>query len=355
MPSVRSWSLIALLVVAACGDSGTEPLGPKDLARVQAALQIVGGDAQRDTIQATLRDAITVQLMTAQALTTEPLVGVVVNFVVTDPGCGRPFAGSAATDATGRAAERWQLGTKAGTCTMEVRAVDADGTARVLNKVTATVSPGIPASVQLRRGAELAYIGDTINVSNSVTAKDRAGNDAVGSLLSPPPGLTGDGAGRFWASEEKSASVPVVVQGKTQATVQLTWLRDLRKLRWSTRFDCRGGPSSDFDSVTVTLASEDVTFSAPVGFGGANTAGTIWFSGNRVEHRRGGDVTVPLTHVGAFFLQTVGQLEWGLSRTFSKSSESVPTRYTGGSLCPDEKITGWSGWRESSPLELAGR
>lgn len=165
--------------LAACGDSGTEP--PAQL--VAGELTIVAGDEQVDTVTQLLPEPIEVLVTTAAdgALAVRvrrgggagasftshegevPVPGQLVNFVVTDPECGRPFAGSATTNAEGRAVERWELGTKAKECTMEARAVDqATGEPIVFSSATATALPDVVvenaeggANVQIKSGLAL--------------------------------------------------------------------------------------------------------------------------------------------------------------------------------------------------------
>lgn len=140
----NQFAALALLALAACGgDSPTvrEEPTPEPIDYSRVSLNIVGGDAQTDTVMRELDQALAVEVRTPDG---RPVPNVGVSFVVTDTEyrCGRPFAGSAVTNATGRAMERWTLGHVAGTCTMEVRAVNPEtGQAIVYKTFTATAVP----------------------------------------------------------------------------------------------------------------------------------------------------------------------------------------------------------------------
>lgn len=152
--------LAALAALAACGGSDTPPVdkGPLDMV-------VVAGQNQRDTVLVQLPEVIDVIaghrpgqpsaiVLTGPSFSTgsdtvvsnlTPIRGAVVSFVVPDPECGRPFAGSALTDTSGHAKERWVLGKKAKACVMEARLVDqVTGAAIVVDSIHATVLPGAP-------------------------------------------------------------------------------------------------------------------------------------------------------------------------------------------------------------------
>lgn len=145
-------ALLLAALLAGCSDGGTGPT-PEELLRGPVALAVTAGQAQSDTIGATLATAITVRLTTAGAGPASPIPGQAISFVVLEPSCGRPFAGSATTNGDGIAAERWELGDAAKSCTMEARAVEPDGTPRVFATVTATVRPGKPVNFGSLSGA----------------------------------------------------------------------------------------------------------------------------------------------------------------------------------------------------------
>lgn len=183
--------LASLAVLAACGgDSGTNPAPPATTGTTKLAK--VSGDQQTAPVTTVLAGALvarayidtiggahtiraSVSLVPGGAQRDEsgdtvavligiPLKNTLVNFVPVDPRCGRAFAGSAITDTNGVAKDRWEGGTLAGLCTMQVRYVDqSTGAPIVATEFTATfkafavfgfdltwnTAPGVPASTPL--------------------------------------------------------------------------------------------------------------------------------------------------------------------------------------------------------------
>ena len=124
--------LPALLIVLACSD-GT---GPIDYTRL--SLSIVEGQAQRDTVMKRLPGFLAVEVLAEG----NPTQGVLVNFVVLDADCGQPYVTGVLTNASGRAQNFWDLGTLAGPCTMEARAITPSGQPVSYGTFTATADPG---------------------------------------------------------------------------------------------------------------------------------------------------------------------------------------------------------------------
>jgi len=84
-------------------------------------MDIVAGDLQTGTVGRKLATALVVRVADAAG---RPVQGQLLNFSVTSGG-GSTFAGSALSDSTGQARERWTLGTVArDTRQMEARAID---------------------------------------------------------------------------------------------------------------------------------------------------------------------------------------------------------------------------------------
>jgi len=180
MPTLTVRALGALLVlsVAAACDDSTGPLsvGPP------AALQIVAGDAQSDTVGHELPEALVVRVVDAAGRAI-PLQ--VINFRVTAGG-GSVFAGVALTDTAGQARERWTLGTVASdTQKVEARAVDTrTGQALVFGTFKAvgvadraasvTVRPATQADSARFIGGDTLLTGDSVGFA--VSARDRYGN-----------------------------------------------------------------------------------------------------------------------------------------------------------------------------------
>lgn len=219
---------LALCTLAACGGGTTDPHPP------QGALALVvlpqtdqqtgpaGGELPRAVEVVAGRERGTARAVVVayragdpggDTLVTNltPIVGAIVNFVVPDPACGRPFAGSALTDASGHAKERWLLGTTARACVMEARLVDqTTGAALVVDEITATVGPGPAASLALAPSAGTTQqtaiplaSGAALDLASwSPAARDTYGNaipapaweHAVVAGLDPLPGTWTAGA-----------------------------------------------------------------------------------------------------------------------------------------------------------------
>jgi hypothetical protein len=105
----------AMFVGLSCSDMAGVSIGPA------ASLDIVSGDLQTAVVGGKLADPLVVRVTDAAG---HAVPGQIVNFKVTKGG-GSVFAGSALTNAEGKAQERWTIGTStADTQVVEVRAVD---------------------------------------------------------------------------------------------------------------------------------------------------------------------------------------------------------------------------------------
>lgn len=164
-------ALLCLALLPACGDSGGPSL--EELLEGPVFLSVIAGNFQADTIEAMLADPLTVRLTSQED--GRAIGGATVNFVVVEEDCGRPFAGSAVTNDEGDAAERWELGTRAGGCTMEARAVKPDGTPVVYATMNATIEPGEPAYGWLIGGTSTGA-RDTLPLFSESLTTDRGGN-----------------------------------------------------------------------------------------------------------------------------------------------------------------------------------
>lgn len=282
-PRLAMLAAAASLSTAACGGDGPS-LPPLDAST--ARMTVVSGDAQQDSIGAQLAQPIVVRLTDDQGNLRS---GVLINFVVVEPNCGAPFAGSATTGANGEAIERWNLGTKAGTCHMEARAVDQKtGAPLVFKSITATIQPGRPDT------ADFLAEGPTFRNSGGVHAvplfvgganfdlslvrmrvADRAGN----AIASP--------GARSWRALDAGAAVGggpngavvtatqeglqrLVVNGVSRSdTMRVFGVMDLRQARWNAEWTCRGGsirterlagPFKTVDSVRMSLVADSVSY-----------------------------------------------------------------------------------------------
>ncbi|MEE8551498.1 MAG: hypothetical protein V3T08_09635 [Gemmatimonadota bacterium] len=342
--------LLALAVaLAACGgDGGTNvSSGPP------AALSIIAGADQVDTVLATLATPITVEVKDAADV---PVSGTVVNFVVTTADCGAPFAGSAATDASGLASDLWVLGTKAGPCTMEVRAVTAAGEPQVLGSLEATILPGAAVSVNASQGS--AWVGEKIAIADLAEFEDAHGN----LLTAPDVTLVGNVAGieraadSIWSAIERQETIGYQVGDYASQldASRIAWFQDLGLSSWQVAFSCSGNsevggsPNGDPpDSIAVEMALDSVVYSVTPGIDRSNSAGTVYFSGIHTRVTGPDEVEVPLDDHEQFFIQRAGLIEWGTGRGLATSSEGVPSSYTGGDWCVFG-VVGWSGWQTAS-------
>ncbi len=165
-----------LLILAGCDGTGGKA-EDQPATEVVAALSIEDGDGQTEVVGAELSLALIVRVVDANG---RPLAGQIVNFRVTEGG-GSAFAGVAASDAEGRANERWTLGTRAGRQQLEARAVDARGRALVFATFTATALAGDPATLRVTAGdGQSGPPGQALSSPITVTLADRFGNPVPG-------------------------------------------------------------------------------------------------------------------------------------------------------------------------------
>lgn len=138
---MRHLTIAFALLALACGGETTAPEPTVDQLLADASLEIVAGNLQADTIEARLTEALAARLTDG---TGAAIAGAAVRYVVPQEGCGEAFLGHTTTDANGEAVDVWDLGETAGECTMEVRALDSQGTPRVVTTFSATIRPGRP-------------------------------------------------------------------------------------------------------------------------------------------------------------------------------------------------------------------
>lgn len=353
----NSLLILGFALLVACDDAGTGPKVDEYLSG-PVSLAVVSGDLQADTIQATLGTPIIVELKTDEE-SPKTISGALVNFVVLENGCGEPYAGSALTDASGRAAEVWKLGTKPGTCTMEARAVKSDGTPVVYSRVEATVGPGKPATVQIETSTASAWVGSTIDLAALVKVEDRVGNS-----IAIAPQITGATTGITASSLGLTASMEVeAIVGLDFGTVQtsedgvtVAWISDLREGAWEASFSCSdySTPGEAPDSVSVVMVRDSVSYDYFPKAGTLIVPIRSWWSGTETEYWPGGRVEVlSVSHVERS-AQAAGALTLENGRGVAVANAPNPSEYMGGNWCVFQ-IARWDDWAHTSPVRFVRR
>jgi hypothetical protein len=163
---------VAVLGLAfGCSDGSSDVLQPE-----APQMVILSGQAQSGPPGKQLSNPLVVRVTNQYG---KPIQGQVVNFVVRSGG-GRVFAGTALTDAKGRAQEWWTLGSKQGKNVLEARAVNpSTGAKLVFARFTATaVKPTTVASITLSPSSATVAVGKTTKLT--ATLKDAQGNKLTG-------------------------------------------------------------------------------------------------------------------------------------------------------------------------------
>ncbi len=163
-----------LTVLGAC-DRGATGVVSVPVPQFPARMQITGGEDQTAAAGTALPQPLTVRVLDAAGV---PIGGQVVNFRVVSGG-GSVFAGAAITDAQGRAAERWTLGTVAADSQrVEARAVNpATGAALTFATFKAVATPGaLSALARLGPDSQSVAVASIVPIAPAVRATDRFGN-----------------------------------------------------------------------------------------------------------------------------------------------------------------------------------
>ena len=167
----------ALLVLSACGDSGTGlKVGPP------AAVLVVSGQGQSAVVGTELPEALQIRVVDADG---NPIAGQIVNFKVTSGG-GSVFAGASITSEVGEAKERWTLGTSTSVPQrLEARAVDSKtGDAVVFGVFEATATPDAVASIAKVAGdAQIIGAGTQAVDPLTVLVADKYSNPVPGATV----------------------------------------------------------------------------------------------------------------------------------------------------------------------------
>jgi hypothetical protein len=211
-----------LLLTAACGGGDlTIPAGGE-----RASVVLVSGDGQTGTPGATLADPLVVQLVDSAG---NGVAGRVVSWVVAGGG-GATSPERGATDESGLARARWQLGPAAGINTLA--AVVQDVGAVGFSATAVTAGGGEPSASQSTVSAEPSSILAGGGVATiTVTVRDAAGDPVAGATvtldatgagntLTQPAAATGSD-GVATGALESDAPGTKVVSATVNGTVQL--------------------------------------------------------------------------------------------------------------------------------------
>lgn len=196
-----------------------------------ALLEIVAGQNQTAPAGTELPVPIEVRVLDADG---QAVAGQVINFKVVAGG-GSVFAGTAISNASGIAKERWTVGTTVSEQRLEARAVDpVNGAALVLGVFNATVTPAAPSAIAVAAGTgQTGVVATPLTDSIAARVVDQFGNGvpavsvawtaANGGSVTPATSMTGaDGVartgwtlGQIAGSQSASASVAGVATGST--------------------------------------------------------------------------------------------------------------------------------------------
>jgi hypothetical protein len=204
----------ALAIVAALGACGGGQEGGSPSLTLSMATP--GGDAQTDTIGATLSQQVRVVVEGGGS----GVEGEVVQWAVTSGG-GQITSATSVTGVDGVAAMTWRLGNAVGQQTARATVPEAAGSPITF---TATALPGRPATIEVTAGdGQVAFVNSPFAVAPEVLVKDRAGNPRPSTVVA----WTVEGgslvldAGISQTSAQGLASIPVQA-GPTPGPATLT-------------------------------------------------------------------------------------------------------------------------------------
>jgi hypothetical protein len=346
------------LVAVLLSCSGTEPQpesGPP------ASLEVLAGGEQEGVVGEELPDAVVVRVTDAQG---EAVSGLLLNFVVTKGG-GSVFAGSAQTNTSGEARERWTLGPAAGEQILEARAVDqTTGDPIVFGQITATAVHGPVAAFSLSTGVLKLFRGERLDLATLVyAAVDEFGNavpDPPLTLEVSPP-FTKEGT-TLWSDTETKGPAKLM-SGTAINAVEVTVVRDLSELVGATgSYACDGIRYNIEEGNTTRLAGSFVVDSVayPAVLEGFSLGeSTLWIT--RYDTRTLDDgstrVTGPTTE-GLVVLRQEPELlvvrRWSHTTWVSDIGEAAqtsadPLSYRGGNMCNSNY---WSRLDSFEPLTI---
>lgn len=281
---------VLVLTLSACGGGGGDSGAPTGTRAQIASVELTDGDQQSGTVGGELPVALTARALDAQGA---PVVGVVLNFRVT-AGEGSVFAGSAATDASGVARERWTLGPRAGVQRLEVRAVDASGMPIVYARFEAVAAPDVPATVTLLAGqSQGGPQTATLATAHRFRVADRFDN--------PLPGVEVN-----VVASDAGIATPAVALTGSDGTIETRWTLGVLI-----------GQQSLTASVSPTLSARDTAWVFQAAPGAPTTI--VKFDGDQqvlLQHTR------PTTRLAVLVTDAIGNPVPGVTVAFSSAPGS---------------------------------
>ena len=197
----RLFAALALLSAACSGDELNLP-SEGDPGTIEA----LAGNGQTGEVGGPLAESLVVRVTDSHD---RPIQDQPVEFILRGDLSGQLLPDTVLTDAAGRAASRWQLGTEAGPQQAEARVVGAPAPLAVT--FSAIADPAPPNSLDIMGGNNQAgQIGDVLPESLEVALTDQYGNPIAGADIE-------------WSAQNGSVSSAVVTTGNNgRAAVQWT-------------------------------------------------------------------------------------------------------------------------------------
>ena len=142
------------------------------------AIEVLAGNGQSGQVGGSLPESLVVRVTDLHG---RPVLGQWVEFVPTADPTGQLLPDTVLTDAAGRAASRWRLGTDAGVQQVKARVVGAPSVSATF---TATADPAPPDSLaEIGGNNQFGQIGTVLPDSLVVELIDRYGNPIPGAVI----------------------------------------------------------------------------------------------------------------------------------------------------------------------------
>lgn len=360
---MKKLGLAGALVLLGCGggDGGTDPEPVPPGGELTASLS---GPAER---QGQAGEVLSQELEVTVRRDGQPASGITVQFAVPDASCGKAVTGSVVTGQDGIAKDRWQLGSKAGACRLEVRTIEKTGATPVLRgSFTANVSPAAADTVSLWTNFVFSGVnrvtiplGDSVKLSTVVRrAADRFGNEIAAPTVEATrtKGTATIRGGWIVAPAVEEMGEMQVKVGNVISTVPLSSVRDLRDSKWALNLLCRDVThitrnGTRLDSIRYDVVSDSVVYYALgdprlVPGEARGPVGSFFFSGRQRAWLANGtvDTTIVTNWRRELMVQAkdtlavlhfTAQLYKGPAVGPAVRSSLTPPTYTGGTFCDD--------------------